>query len=69
MVSCRWRAGRKRILASYIMLSFLTRVIDRGQLEVVSGGWVMPDEAVTNFASLVNQLRDGHNWLNDTLGV
>jgi hypothetical protein len=28
----------------------------------------MPDEAITHYPSLINQLRDGHAWLKNTLG-
>lgn len=48
---------------SKITHNLVKRLIHDGQLEIVSGGWVMPDESVSHWMSQLTQLTEGHQWL------
>lgn len=47
---------------------FLPDFFYSGQLEFISGGWSMNDEACPRYQTIIDQLTFGHKWLNDTFG-
>lgn len=46
-----------------------SRLIQSGQLEIVTGGWVMNDEANSHWMSIAQQLTTGHQWLKRHLNI
>ncbi|KAL7025189.1 hypothetical protein ACKWTF_013382 [Chironomus riparius] len=47
----------------------LKQLVDEGRVEIMSGGWVMTDEAVAHIYAMVDQLVEGHQWLKTHLNV
>ncbi|CAB9502121.1 Alpha-mannosidase 2 [Seminavis robusta] len=43
-------------------------LFENGQLEFVTGGWVMPDEANTQLYAMEVQMEEGHNWIRNNIG-
>ncbi|CAG9789046.1 unnamed protein product [Diatraea saccharalis] len=72
--------GRKFIWAetSYLALWWTSDATDKekaafrsllksGKIEIVTGGWVMNDEANSHWLSIIQQLTTGHQWLLENL--
>ncbi|KAL7675394.1 hypothetical protein ACOME3_001655 [Neoechinorhynchus agilis] len=43
----------------------LKEMIQNGHFDTGAGGWVVPDEALNHFVTLVDQLALGHQWLTE----
>jgi len=47
----------------------LKKLIGEGRFEILTGGWVMTDEANVDIYAMVDQLIEGHSWVKQTFGV
>ena len=45
------------------------RIVENGQLEFVGGGWVQNDEANPTAEAVVNQVSEGHDYIESLFGV
>ncbi|CAG0885153.1 unnamed protein product [Cyprideis torosa] len=50
-------------LASPAMRETFVELVKSGKVDVVTGGWVMTDEACTTTFAILDQLTEGHQWL------
>ncbi|CAD5121439.1 unnamed protein product [Dimorphilus gyrociliatus] len=44
-------------------LAKIQKHLESGRLEIVEGGWVVPDQATPSLYGLINQMVEGHSWL------
>ncbi|XP_072309495.1 alpha-mannosidase 2 [Eucyclogobius newberryi] len=49
--------------------SMVKKLLLQQRLELVTGGWVMADEANSHYFALLDQLMEGHQWIQNNLGV
>ena len=65
---CCGHTAHRRDLPGADHVRPLCRLVGNGQLEMVTGGWVMPDEANSHYFAMIDQLIEGHQWLEKNIG-
>ena len=55
--------------ASALQRSQVRKFIAQGRFEFAVGGWVMPDEATTDYWSVIETMTLGHEFIYNTFGV
>lgn len=51
------------------MKAKMKRLVHNGQLELVSGGWSMHDEACPTFEEMIDNMMKGHRFMQDVFNV
>lgn len=46
-----------------------SRLVLEGRIELVNGGLVMPDETVTHYEAVLDQLEEGQSWVKDKFSM
>lgn len=54
---------------SEVTKTSIKKLVKNRQLEFVTGGWVMPDEANSHWMSILMQLTEGQTWLRKYLNI
>ncbi|CAB4066380.1 MAN2 [Lepeophtheirus salmonis] len=54
-------------LQSEDVRSNIIKLLENGQFEIVTGGWVMNDEANTYYGAMIEQQISGHEWCKNNL--
>ncbi|KAG2373613.1 hypothetical protein C9374_011902 [Naegleria lovaniensis] len=44
-------------------------LVNKKQIEIVNGGWVMNDEALPTYESMIDQMTQGHQFVKQNIGV
>lgn len=57
------------MIYSKIRVFFNFRIVQRKQLEFVTGGWVMNDEANAHWLCILQQLTEGQTWLRNNFNI
>lgn len=55
--------------ASSIQRENFKKLVQHGRIEIMTGGWVMTDEANVHYHAMLDQLIEGHQWVKNNLEV
>ncbi|XP_071128530.1 alpha-mannosidase 2-like [Mytilus edulis] len=58
-----WKESREPLRLAFRDL------VQKGKIEILSGGWVSVDEATTHYTAVLDQMIEGHLWIKEHFGI